>query len=101
MFEHHKVMGNSKKQEAPVMSTSIRKSGNKQGILMLKPFTKMLELKLWKEDIRIGYAHCIPDKKYAYNETKYGYFLIGSPLSYQLHTVEDCFKLVQTNHWFW
>ena len=53
-----------------------------------------LENKLQDKDFRIGFAHCRDITRVATKSTKYGEFLIGSPLSYQLAVVESSIKVL-------
>ena len=39
---------------------------------------------LWQENPLIGFAHCIPNNRFAYTDTNHGQFLLGSPLSFHL-----------------
>ena len=48
-----------------------------------------LQKNLQKIDPRIGYAHCHNPNTSNTSNTKYGEFLIGSPLSYQLAPIES------------
>lgn len=93
--------------KAPVMNTAIKKQTNKQGInsTLFDPrinhdytyFSQCVDTfkeKLANEDIRIGYAHCIPNKGFSYVDTKFGMFPLGSPLSFHLQAIDDDFKLL-------
>ena len=53
-----------------------------------------LQTKLREKDPRIGYAHCIDPSRFATKSTKWGEFVIGSPLSFQLAPVEFNIKFV-------
>ena len=89
------------------MSTTIRKQPNKRGISStfydpcknwdVESFhekVKKFKLELWEENPLIGFAHCIPDRNYSHVDTKTGYFLLGSPLSFHLQCTDSLFNPV-------
>ena len=53
-----------------------------------------LAQKLKEKDRRIGYAHCSDPTKTATKNTKYGEFVVGSPLSFQLAVNELNIKFI-------
>ena len=102
------IPGQSSSTKDPIMSCIIQKEYEKKGIsstLLYNPrindsrendFARFTELenKLRDEDLRIGYAHCMDASLVATKTTKHGEFVIGSPLSFQLATVDFHIKFV-------
>ena len=86
------IPGNKDLPKAPVMSTTIKKQADKQGIsstfydpriyvdnerFMQK--VKKFQLQIMNIDKRIGFGHCSPHETVEYVNTKYGDFPLGSP----------------------
>ena len=101
------VPGESNQPKLPVMGQIVRKNGAKRGIscTLYDPridfdqdcFNRKVAIfsqKLRTEDYRIGYGHCIPNENNEYVDTKFGKFAFGSPLSYQLQSVEENYKFI-------
>ena len=45
-------------------------------------------------DTRIGFSHCIPNETVEYVNTKYGGFLLCSPISFHLRPIEVNFHIL-------
>ena len=101
------IPGNKDLPKAPVMSTTIKKQADKQGIsstlydpriyvdnerFMQK--VKKFKLQIMNIDKRIGFGHCIPHETVDYVNTKYGDFPLGSPISFHLQPIEDNFHIL-------
>ena len=101
------IPGNKDLPKAPVMSTTIKKQADKQGIsstlydpriyvdnerFMQK--VKKFKLQIMNIDKRIGFGHCIPRETVDYVNTKYGDFPLGSPISFHLQPIEDNFLIL-------
>ena len=104
------IPGNKDLPKAPVMSTTIKKQADKQGIsstlydpriyvdnerFMQK--VKKFKLQIMNIDKRIGFGHCIPHETVDYVNTKYGDFPLGSPISFHLQPLEDNFHIIFSN----
>ena len=97
----------------PIMKSTIRRKGGKeekikQGIncTLYNPrinfdvesfHSRICEFQneLWQENPLIGFAHCIPNNRFAYTDTNHGQFLLGSPLSFHLQM--DSIQSLLTN----
>ena len=101
------IPGNKDLPKAPVMSTTIKKQADKQGIsstfydpriyvdnerFMQK--VKKFKLQIMNIDKRIGFGHCIPHETVEYVNTKYRDFPIGSLTSFHLQPIEDNFHIL-------
>ena len=101
------IPGNKDLPKAPVMSTTIKKQADKQGIsstlydpriyvdnerFMQK--VKKFKLQIMNIDKRIGFGHCIPHQIVEYVKTKYVDFPLGSPISFHLQPIEDNFSIL-------
>ena len=53
-----------------------------------RPSLLNLQTKLKEIDNRIGFTHIINSSNFSTTSTKYGEFIVGSPLSYQLTSVD-------------
>ena len=89
-----------------MMSAIIKKQADKQGIsstlydpriyvdnerFMQK--VKKFKLQIMNIDKRIGFGHCIPHETVEYVNTKYGDFILGSPISFHLQPIDDNFHI--------
>ena len=101
------IPGNKDLPKAPVMSTTIKKQADKQGIsstlydpriyvdnerFMQK--VKKFKLQIMNIDKRFGFGHCIPHETVDYVNTKCGHFPLGSPISFHLQPIEDNFHIL-------
>ena len=100
------IPGKSSNAKEPVMNLTIHKQYDKKGISCTLYDPRIndsrqnaawrfqdLALKLKEKDLRIGFAHSDPTQT-AMKNTKYGEFVIGSPLSFQLAPTESNIKFI-------
>ena len=93
----------------PVMTCDVIRTYGKKGITSTlydprinasrhddRPGFLNLQSKLKKIDNRIGFAHLINNSMSSKTSTKYGDFIVGSPLSYHLSSLHSCFPF-ETN----
>ena len=104
------IPGNKDLPKAPVMSTTIKKQADKQGIsstfydprIYVDNERFMQKLKRFKLQILniykiIGFVHCIPHETVEYVNTKCGNFSLGSPISShysQKRTISTFFQIL-------
>ena len=100
-----------KKYALPVMSTNIHGNTNKKGVSST-PFDprlnenkiehkqiariKILQDELHKKDNKIGFAHVVDMQEKTYESTKYGSFMVGSPLPNQLAIFDAGFEIISS-----
>ena len=95
------VPGNTSMAKEPIMATKIFSRYNKRGTTctLYDPRihgsrrrederTDVFEHRLLSKDPRIGFAHCRDHSITATTNTKYGEFVVGSPLSFHLAPIE-------------
>ena len=90
--------------KAPVMSTTIKKQAVKQGISSMiyvdnerfMQKVKRFKFQIMNIDERIGFGNCIPHETVEYVNTNYGYFPLGSSISFHLQTIEGDFHTLST-----
>ena len=102
------VPGEADFHKEPVMNTTINKRVHRKGIISTlydprnnfdkKDFESKMNFMqdtLLKKDKRIGFANCITNPlNRSFEDTKYGQFYLGSPLSYQLQAVEFNYQIL-------
>ena len=99
------VPGDNSSIKAPVMNTVLQKQTSK-GIhctlhdpsvgqtQSLENMRKTLQSGFQNIDKKVRFSHCISDESLGTINTRFGEFLVGSPLSYQLSPVEPTTTLL-------
>ena len=90
--------------KVPVMSTTIKKQAVKQGISSMiyvdnerfMQKVKRFKFQIMNIDERIGFGNCIPHGTVEYVNIKYGYFPLGSSISFHLQAIEGDFHTLLT-----